>query len=364
MKVPALIRHYALATWYGADRRPARLLPQAIRVLRARLAYGIGPIPYSLFGLAHLPPTNWRDYIIKKDDTDVVFNVFNPPGMHRLAGNKILFYEHCRRETLPTIPIVCRVGGVPDAFSGSVEHVLDPERLGVLLGAAPASLFAKSVDGSFGEGAFVIHGRGTRFEFAGRTGTASDLLAYASRQCSTKAGFIIQPQVRPHAKLLPLASPSGLPTIRVVTAMDEAAGPHVLYACIKIPVGANITDNFAHGAAGNLLAGIALDSGELAPAHGSRSRRWPVMTRVDCHPDSGCRITGSRIPFWGEIIDLAVRAQRSLPQFKTVGWDIAVTTNGVVLVEANSKYSTDILQVALQRGIKQDLGAKLHVRIA
>jgi hypothetical protein len=362
MKIKQLVREYALATYYGANGRPGRLLPMAIRLTRARLKYGIGPVPFSAFNISNVPEVRWIDYLVKKSTSDSVLLAMNHEDAHRFARNKVLFYEHCQRAGLPTIPIICRVGGTPDPVGHAVELVKDAERLAILLGSAPRQLFAKSIAGSYGADAFLIARRGTGFEFDGRIGTATELLAYLRQRCDEHTGFVIQPQVRPHVNMLPLASANGLPTTRVVTAMS-ADGPEALFACLKIPVGPSITDNFAHGAGGNLLAGIDLESGTLTCATGSRRRDWPVMTQVDHHPDSSARITGSQLPFWREVLQTALQGQASLPDFKTIGWDVAATPAGVVLVEANSKYDMDILQIAHQRGLKSEWAAKLHITI-
>lgn len=362
MMIKRQIREYALATWYGADRRPTRLVSAAARVVRARLKYGIGPVPFSVFGMSRIPEARWVDYVVKKVDSDSVLLAANQTDMHRFARNKVLFHEHCRRAGLPDIPILCRIGGTPDPLGHLVERVDDERRLAILLESAPPRLFAKPIGGSYGADAFLIARRDHGFEFDGRLDTAAGLFAHLERKCGTQTGYIIQPQMRPHARMLPLASANGLPTARVVTAMSED-GPELLFACLKIPVGSSITDNFAHGARGNLLAGIGVERGTLTAARGSRCRDWPSMVSVDSHPDTGYRIAGSQLPFWREIVQVALRGQRSLPDFRTIGWDVAATPDGVVLVEANSKYDMDILQIAHQRGLKAEWTEKLQITI-
>lgn len=358
MKIKRLLREYALATYFGAEGRPGRLLPTVLRVVRARLKYGIGPLPFSVFDISRVPESSWAEYIATKSDSDPILLSVNPQEMHRFARNKVLFYEHCRRVGLPTIPVLCRIGRSPDPLGNGVELVTDAGRLSTLLGSS-SRFFAKSIAGSYGAEAFVIIRRGTDFEFDGQIGKAADLLAYIVRKCHTQTGYIIQPQMRPHDSMLPLASSNGLPTIRVVTAMSSK-GPEALFACLRIPVGTSITDNFTHGTCGNLTAAIDLTNGILAPARGSRRRDWPVMVNVDLHPDTGYRIAGSRLPFWPEIIEAALRGQESLPRFKTIGWDVANTAEGIVLVEANSKYDMDIVQVTHRRGLKTEWASKLN----
>lgn len=362
MKVRQLFREYALATYYGADKRVARLLPSGLRVARARLKYGIGPFSFSLLRLAQAPETGWRNYITKVKTFLPVFDVLAPAHMRRVAGNKILFHEHCVREGLPDIPIICRLGGTRTPVGDIVTHVTDADELAARLVSAPRQLFIKPTHGMQGRAAFSLNQRDGCLEFNGRTGTANELFDFLKARSRPKNGFIIQPRISPHPKMVPLASATGLSTIRLITAM-HADGPRVLFACLKIATGSNVVDNFAHGSTGNLLAGIDIETGVMMPAVGSARRDWPAIVEVASHPDSGQPIAGSRVPLWDEIITTALRGQRSLPEFKTIGWDIAITTEGVVLVEANYDYDPLIIEIAYGRGLKAELSTMLDVAI-
>lgn len=348
-----LLHDYALAVWCGAEQRMRRLLPVAIRIARARLKYGIGPLPFSLFQLASVPETRWKDYIIKKTTVDLQLLSVNAESGRAITGNKLRMYQYCRDVGLPTIPVLCSVGNLRDAGNGYVEHVTSPERFQSLLASAPARLFAKPVHGSHGTGAFIVTRDHVGFGFAGRRGTAGELLAYIEENCGPRNGFILQPQVRPHPGLGPVTSADGLPTARLVTTMYPD-GPRLLFACFKIPTGTSIVDNFHDGLGGNLLAAIDLETGTLSPARGSARRDWPLLVQVDVHPDTGQRIAGLRLPLWEELREVALRAQRSLPELKTIGWDMAISPDGVLVVEANYKYDMHILQMASQRGLKAE----------
>jgi len=83
------------------------------------------------------------------------------------------------------------------------------------------------------------------------------------------------------------------------------------------------------------------------------------MAEFESHPDTKHRITGSQLPFWREILQTSLDAQASLPEFRTVGWDVAASSRGVLLVEANASYDMSILQIAHRRGLKAELAAKL-----
>jgi hypothetical protein len=168
--------------------------------------------------------------------------------------------------------------------------------------------------------------------------------------------------MKPHPEMAPLALATGLSTVRVITAMS-AGGPRVLFACLKIPTGDNVVDNFHHGSTGNLLDGIDVSTGVMGPAVGSARCDWPAMVEVTSHPDNGYVIAGARVPLWKEIVDTALRGQQSLPGFRTIGWDIAATSDGVAVVEPNYGYNVPMLEIAYGRGLKAELASMLGVTI-
>jgi hypothetical protein len=52
-----------------------------------------------------------------------------------------------------------------------------------------------------------------------------------------------------------------LPTVRVVTCLDERGGPELIGAVFRMSVGKNVTVDNLH--AGGIAAQVALDSGRL-----------------------------------------------------------------------------------------------------
>ena len=59
----------------------------------------------------------------------------------------------------------------------------------------------------------------------------------------------------------------------------------------------------------------------------------PKFVWHDTHPLTGGRIAGRVLPHWQEAVDLAIRAHAAFSEWAVIGWDIAWTPDGPVLLE-------------------------------
>lgn len=62
------------------------------------------------------------------------------------------------------------------------------------------------------------------------------------------------------------------------------------------------------------------------------------------HPTSGSPNADARLPHWDDVRDLVVRSHRSSPGRRVIGWDIAITADGSVIVEGNVAPGLDLIQ--------------------
>ncbi|MEO0361800.1 MAG: sugar-transfer associated ATP-grasp domain-containing protein, partial [Pseudomonadota bacterium] len=66
----------------------------------------------------------------------------------------------------------------------------------------------------------------------------------------------------------------------------------------------------------------------------------------------GVRITGTKLPFWEEAKALALDAHdRGFREYNLVGWDVAITPDGPMLIEGNGQPSMIIAQRGSRRGV-------------
>ena len=153
---------------------------------------------------------------------------------------------------------------------------------------------------------------------------------------------MIEERLQPHPALAELVGPT-LCCVRVVTFIGLGGSPKILGTVYKMqpkPLG---VDHLSYGAIGSW---VDLESGALGPG---RSRHEFGYTTVIPGTDRG--FVGFKLPHWPDAIDVALRAAGVFPWARSIGWDIAITDRGPVLVEGNAEWSTSLLQIPAPRGL-------------
>lgn len=214
--------------------------------------------------------------------------------------------------------------------------------------ANPASLpdcdlFVKPLTGSGGNGAERWDRVAPRTWSDGRL--RLDERAVIDRLSAKRRPMIIQKRVRPHRELEPLTS-GATPTVRALTMIDERGEPELVAAVFRMSFGSNRTVDNIH--AGGLACRVSLDDGQLCVASnlGSNAR----LGWTSEHPTTGAQIEGTRLPYWDEVKDLAVRAHRIFADRLLIGWDIAITDDGPTIIEGNRGPDMDLMQRFMETG--------------
>lgn len=71
------------------------------------------------------------------------------------------------------------------------------------------------------------------------------------------------------------------------------------------------------------------------------------------HPTTGLTIPGFQVPQWEQVRRTVEEAVTLVPNAIIVGWDVAVTAQGPVLIEGNAYPSVQIMQTAGMQGLKR-----------
>jgi hypothetical protein len=137
-----------------------------------------------------------------------------------------------------------------------------------------------------------------------------------------------------HDALMKL-SPSAVNTIRIVTQYLEERIVIIL-AFLRISVNSNV-DNLSVGEYGvNFGAAINIETGEICGPG-----VYLDITKPDVyyHPVTKVPVIGFKIPYWEECKDIVINAAKLTPGNRSIGWDVAVTNNGPVLIEGNHNWN-------------------------
>lgn len=334
------------------NRRPTDLAGLYFDALWRHWSPADRAVALALSGVAALgaamraPRAGWRHgwdaaeqaLLARTADPDAHLAMAARKGVHRLLNpgaypltanplkNKRLFAERCREAGLPT----------PETFEGG------PDALGAWL-EGRAAVIAKPNFASKGVG--VIGFR--RHPNGWHAGSASvdERRVLAEVTAVLRAGGVVQEACPTHPALQSL-SPGALPTLRVMTAVNEAGDVEACDRVLRLSAGGpRPVDNFN---AGNIVASVNADA-----RIGRAFRRVDgAIVAVERHPATGAPLVGRLAPDIAAATDLATRAHRAFRDgFFVIGWDVGLSDRGPVLIEGNWNPGADILQLASGRSL-------------
>lgn len=292
--------------------------------------WGCLPPWYYMFEL-YLPErfAQGHIYLHRFETTGGLYRMLTPDRAklkHSLLANKSIFAKHCREHGI-AIP--------EDYVISSAEKPTDATTF------PQTDIFVKPLDQNGGSGAQAWDAVADGLFQAVATGEKLDASGLIARLKTTHRTFIIQRRLKDHMALIDLSN-GALATVRLMTFLNERGDYEATHAALRMAIGGNkLVDNFH---AGGIVAKIDVTSGTLGPASDIGLR--PDVGWCTRHPDTGGQIEGRQLPFWAETLALACRAHATFAPRVVVGWDIAITDDGPVIVEGNRGPDVDLLQRA------------------
>lgn len=157
--------------------------------------------------------------------------------------------------------------------------------------------------------------------------------------------WVIQERITDQNNTLGKFHPSSINTIRIVT-VKVGSKIEVLFSKFRIGVNGRSSDNTSSG-------GISVDiiDGKLEK-WGFYNQKFGLKT--DRHPNTKIIFDNCKIPFWDEIIVNVKKAHNLFYGLHSIGWDVCLTDNGIMLLEGNDNWDTITAQ-SLRGGKKKYL---------
>ena len=158
-------------------------------------------------------------------------------------------------------------------------------------------------------------------------GEPTDLAVFCK---SFRAHHILQAFIQQHDALAALNA-SSVNTLRLLTVRDEH-GARPLSAVLKAGSVGGWIDNVQRG---GLAVLVDLKRGALR----GRGILSPGNPTVAAHPDSGVVLDGYAVPHLDAAVRAACAFHEDLYGFHSIGWDIAITDDGPLIIEGNNTWS-------------------------
>ena len=146
--------------------------------------------------------------------------------------------------------------------------------------------------------------------------------------------------VKQHPQMNELCSTS-VNTMRMMTLNDNGT-PRLLWAGLRVGNGINAVDNFH---AEGMAVKIDLETGKLVGKAINKENEI-----FEAHPTTGVVFHGFQIPCFAEAKELVLKAALESDKIKMVGWDVAISENGPLIIEGNRRPGFDLVQVLDGRG--------------
>jgi len=312
--------------------QPATLL----RLLAAKAVAGVSAFEYGIYDLHAHSIAEIRQYMRKVDST-ALFELVNPPQLRGEVDDKLVFSRRCARHGLPTPEVLAVVSdGRPADGDEPVLRSFD-DLCAMFAGVPRIDLILKPRRDSLGTGVRYVSLRaGSAFDIDGRPLDVGSFV-HRLRLDMQRDSYLVQRFLRSQPAVASLGSGIALGSLRVLAMLEPDAPPRILYAVLRIPAAGNVHDNFNAGASGNLIAAVDTASGRLGPARGRRlDTPSSLLATYPVNPDTGARIEGFVLPDWPDVVAVVARAAPAFASLPCLGWDVAMTTEGVQLLEANS----------------------------
>ena len=295
----------------GADVVPIVRIPSAIW---AAIRHNVLPTEYFSYALWRPGRKENIDHYLYSNEASRLFKLINQPSVGDPITDKLAFYELCRRRGIPTPPILAAFG--PSARVLEFESGLPP----------PRDLFVKPSCSFAGDGCERFRWQGNFKNDRGGHMTPTELDRHlTTRATNEQRTLLVQPLLSNHPSL-GLERNAALVTLRLVTGLSPNEDVIPIYGFVyftrsEAQTGRQATYTALVDSANGKLISVPRD---LSDAQGRNSIFQITWNAAMLN--------------WPSVLDHVKRAHRACSSFVFVGWDIAFTSRGPVLLEGNANW--------------------------
>ena len=272
------------------------------------------------------------DELISKENMVQLQQSFNPVELTNQTENKLDFERVCAEAGLPSARTVAIVESSPPVSASlNGKELAGRDAVHALAARLPPGAYViKPRDGALGRGVRLFCCDDAEPERLGNM-----LKEHLDRHGDFDS-WLVQPKLINHEDVTRISPSPALQTVRLVTYVDGNRDVRVLLAGWRLADEKAEFDNFGGSGKNNVFCSIDPADGTMQKCF--MKSRHPFgfgLHEVERHPVTGQSLRGLQPPMWDEIVKLGNEAALAFLPSRCLGWDIAITSAGPVLIEAN-----------------------------
>lgn len=283
-------------------------------MMELRNKYGFSPLDYQTFGFAYIEDLDQRLSYFSGLDWNNANHLLNQPIEGSFDTiNKTEVYKRLKEVYSRDFLIIA------EASNEEISDFLSRNK----------EAFAKPSDGSGGTGVKKVN-----LEYVKNP-------LYLRVLCREQGIDLLEGVITQHEDVNKLY-PHSVNTLRVTTIIDEEGKLNYLPHVMRLGrAGMNI-DNVSSGGIylkvnpEGVIESPAILEDAAFEGHGG--------ILYDEHPDTGVTFKGYQLPNMDQAYELVEKASSLMPQYRYVGWDVALTEDGADLIEINLYAAYDMNQ--------------------
>lgn len=272
-------------------------------IIRCSIKYGSGYVDYKIFYFENVKDELKKTYVTRSINNEY-FKLFNNREYYKFFNDKDLFLEKFR-------------DFVSRDFINIKKHTYE-EYLSFI--KKHKVIIVKPIDLSGGYGVEKID-------------TSEYDLKQLYEKLMNNKQFLLE-EVVEQADFLNKLYPCAVNTLRIVTVRYKGK-THIVCRVIRIGNNGHTVDNFhSEGMFSTINEEGIVDK----PAMDRQTNLFEV------HPYTNTPIVGFKIENFNEVIEFVKKAAEVVPEVGYVGWDVAISKNGPLLIEGNHLPGYDVYQ--------------------
>lgn len=279
---------------------------------------------------------DYRRFIGNKKSRKIIdeFYFKNRDEGSRELEDKLIFSKILDKNKVSSPQIIANNNGYIIDIGGEKHHINDAKELAGLLKQIISISASKSIFIKRNTGLGGLHA----FKFDSRNLDNRALVEDLYKLMGTN-DFLFQETVIQHDKINEIY-PESLNTVRVHATVDSDNKVEIISALMRFGSNGSVVDN---GSAGGFFVPVDLTNWTLGKT-GSVFFKNGANQYIK-HPDTGYEFKGFEIPYGCEI-EKEINKVAPLFDASFIGWDVAITNEGPLIIEGNENPHVNMAQIA------------------